>query len=125
MTPIRAPAGGAVSGEGAAVYSAQTRITSEGGDAYAAYYAAMDKSMQQKVALTTAFFPVHGVLADMGCGSGQGSFDLSQLHVGLRVIGVDVEPRSIDYARTRYVEQAAGRNLSYQLGDIADALFPD
>ena len=49
------------------VYQAQRR---GGDDAYASYYAGMDKSMQQKVALTTAFFPPIGTLVDMGCGSG-------------------------------------------------------
>jgi hypothetical protein len=36
----------------------------------------MDSSMQQKVALTTAHFPVRGRIADMGSGSGRGTFDL-------------------------------------------------
>lgn len=89
-------------------------------DAYAAYYAGMDKSMQQKVALTTAFFPVQGVLADMGCGSGAGSYDLARLHAGLRVIGVDVAEESVAYARGHYQLP----NLEYRRGDIAEPLFP-
>lgn len=92
-----------------------------GADAYAAYYAGMDRSMQQKVALTTAYFPAHGVLCDMGCGSGAGSFDLASLHEDLHVIGIDVAPQSVEYARAHYQR----RNLEYRLGDIAQPLFPD
>jgi len=99
------------------IYQAQARGST---DAYAAYYAGMDRSMQQKVALTTAYFPVHGVLADMGCGSGSGSFDLACLHQDLVVIGVDVAPESVDHARAHYQRP----NLQYRLGDIADPLFP-
>lgn len=99
-------------------YSAQAR---GGADAYAAYYAGMDRSMQQKVALTTAYFPVRGVLCDLGCGSGAGSADLANLHHDLHVIGVDVAPESIAYARAHYQRP----NLEYQLGDIAQPLFAD
>ena len=99
-------------------YGAQAR---GGADAYAAYYAGMDRSMQQKVALTTAYFPVRGVLCDLGCGSGAGSSDLANLHHELHVIGIDVAPESIAYARAHY--QRA--NLEYRLGDIAQPLFPD
>ena len=56
-------------------------------DAYASYFAGMDKSMQQKVALTTAHlalttahFPSSGRVADMGSGSGRGTYDLACLH---------------------------------------------
>lgn len=105
--------------EGGAVYAGQAR---GGSEAYAAYYAGMDKSMQQKVALTTAYFPVRGTLADMGCGSGAGSHDLACLHDGLHVIGVDVAPESVAYAQANYRRP----NLEYRLGDIAEPIFePD
>lgn len=99
------------------VYASQAR---GGAEAYAAYYAGMDKSMQQKVALTTAYFPVRGTLADMGCGSGAGSYDLACLHDGLQVIGVDVAPESVAYAQAQYRRA----NLQYRLGDIAEPIFP-
>jgi hypothetical protein len=51
--------------------------------AYEAYFAGMNSSMQQKVALTTAHFPVRGRIADMGSGSGQGTCDLACLYDGL------------------------------------------
>lgn len=110
-----APEPGTGSPQGA--YTAQAR---GGGDSYAEYYAGMDRSMQQKVALTTAYFPVRGVLADMGSGSGAGSFDLASLHRDLRVIGVDVAPEAVAHARAHYRRE----NLAFQLGDIADPLFP-
>lgn len=111
------PSASAPAPPGDAGYTAQARGSAS---AYAAYYAGMDRSMQQKVALTTAFFPVHGVLADMGCGSGAGSYDLACLHDGLNVIGVDVAAESVAYAQSRYRRA----NLEYRIGDIADPLFP-
>ncbi|HZH32574.1 MAG TPA: class I SAM-dependent methyltransferase [Pyrinomonadaceae bacterium] len=88
--------------------------------AYEAYFAGMDASMQQKVALTTAHFPVRGRIADMGSGSGRGTYDLAGLYGGLELIGVDINPVS--------VERAAGQfrrpNLSYVAGDISEMVFP-
>ena len=66
-------------------YSAQHRGEAS---AYAQYFAGMDSSMQQKVALTTAFFPTRGHVADMGSGSGRGTYDLACLYPGLTLYGV-------------------------------------
>ena len=76
--------------------------------------------MQQKVALTTAHFPVRGRIADMGSGSGRGTFDLASLYDGLELIGVDVNPISVERAREKF--QRA--NLSYVVGDISQMVFP-
>jgi hypothetical protein len=59
-----------VSDKSSQLYSRQHR-----GDAsaYENYFAGMDASMQQKIALTTAHFPTRGVIADMGSGSGRGN----------------------------------------------------
>jgi len=76
--------------------------------------------MQQKVALTTAHFPVRGRIADMGSGSGRGTFDLASLYDGLELVGVDVNPISIERAREKF--QRA--NLSYVVGDISRMVFP-
>ena len=76
--------------------------------------------MQQKVALTTAHFPVRGRIADMGCGSGRGTFDLASLYDGLELIGVDINPVSVERAREKF--QRA--NLSYEVGDISQMVFP-
>jgi ubiquinone/menaquinone biosynthesis C-methylase UbiE len=89
--------------------------------AYESYFAGMDSSMQQKVALTTAHFPVRGRIADMGSGSGRGTFDLASLYDGLELVGVDVNPISVERAHERF--QRA--NLSYVVGDISQMVFPE
>jgi SAM-dependent methyltransferase len=93
-----------------------------GSDAqYAQYFAAMDAAMQQKVALTTAHLPTRGRIADMGCGSGKGTYDLGCLHPQLEVVGVDLNPISVASARGAY--QRA--NVSFIEGDIGTPVFPD
>ena len=76
--------------------------------------------MQQKVALTTAHFPVRGRIADMGSGSGRGTFDLASLYDGLELIGVDINPVSVERAREKFSRP----NLSYVVGDISQPVFP-
>lgn len=88
-------------------------------DAYASYFAGMEKSAQQKVALTTAHFPSSGTLVDMGCGSGKTTHDLASLYAGLALVGVDVNPVTVAWASQHYVRP----NLSFVAGDIADPLF--
>ncbi len=89
--------------------------------AYEEYFAGMDKSMQQKIALTTAHFPSHGKIADMGSGSGCGTFDLAKLYEKLTLIGVDINPVTVEYSRNHY----SLPNLSFETGDIADNVFPE
>jgi hypothetical protein len=88
--------------------------------AYEAYFAGMDASMQQKVALTTAHFPVRGRIADMGSGSGRGTYDLASLYGGLELVGVDINPVSVERAAREFRRP----NLSYVVGDISDMVFP-
>ncbi len=87
---------------------------------YEEYFAGMDKSMQQKIALTTAHFPSHGKIADMGSGSGSGTFDLARLYRGLKLIGVDINPVTVEYSNKHYQAE----NLEYITGDIAENVFP-
>jgi ubiquinone/menaquinone biosynthesis C-methylase UbiE len=87
---------------------------------YEAYFAGMDASMQQKVALTTAHFPVRGRIADMGAGSGRGTYDLACLYGGLELIGVDINPISVERASQLFKHP----NLSFVVGDISDMVFP-
>jgi SAM-dependent methyltransferase len=101
----------------ATVYSAQHRGSA---DDYAAYFAGMDASMQQKVALTTAHFPTRGRVADMGSGSGRGTYDLACLYQGLELVGVDINPVSVDMAAQAFQRS----NLRFVAGDIADPVFP-
>ncbi len=86
---------------------------------YAAYFAGMDSSMLQKIALTTAHFPPAGTIADMGSGSGRGTFDLASMATGLTLVGVDIDPKTIELARRTYARD----NLRFVEGDIAGALF--
>src|SRR4051812_48873822 len=97
-------------------YEKQHRGTQE---AYEAYFAGMDSSMQQKVALTTAHFPVKGRIADMGSGSGRGTFDLACLYQDFELVGVDINPISVERASHQFQRP----NLSYTVGDISDAVF--
>ena len=76
--------------------------------------------MQQKVALTTAHFPVRGRIADMGSGSGRGTFDLACLYDGLELIGVDINPIAVERAAEKFKRP----NLSYKVGDISQVVFP-
>lgn len=88
--------------------------------AYESYFAGMDSSMQQKVALTTAHFPVRGRIADMGCGSGRGTCDIARLYDSLELVGVDINPISVERSRNEF----QGTNLSYECGDISEMVFP-
>ncbi len=87
---------------------------------YEEYFAGMDASMQQKIALTTAHFPSHGTIADMGSGSGSGTFDLARLYRDLQLVGVDINPVTVEYSQKHYKAE----NLSFAVGDIADNVFP-
>jgi len=87
--------------------------------AYRRYLDGMDASMQQKVALTAAHLLCLGKVADMGMGSGTGSYSLAALYPGLSVVGVDVSPEMVAIAAERYVLP----NLSFIVGDIAQPVF--
>jgi SAM-dependent methyltransferase len=88
---------------------------------YEEYFAGMDASMQQKIALTTAHFPSHGKIADMGSGSGSGTFDLAKLYRDLKLIGVDINPVTVEYSNEHY----RAENLTFKVGDIAENVFPE
>ncbi len=88
---------------------------------YEEYFAGMDASMQQKIALTTAHFPSRGTIADMGSGSGSGTFDLARLYRDLKLIGVDINPVTVEYSNNHYQAE----NLTFTVGDIAENVFPE
>jgi SAM-dependent methyltransferase len=87
--------------------------------AYEEYFAGMDTSMQQKIALTTAHFPSRGRIADMGSGSGSGTYDLARLYENLTLVGVDINPVTVEYSRNHYQLP----NLTFEMGDIAEKVF--
>ncbi len=86
---------------------------------YDNYLKGMDASMRQKVALTAAHLLTEGELADMGMGSGSGSFALASLYPELTVIGVDLDPEMVRRARERYRLP----NLRFVEGDISQPCF--
>src|SRR5215510_2190961 len=88
--------------------------------AYEAYFAGMDASVQQKVALTTAHFPSRGKVADMGCGSGRGTYDLACLYHDLELTGIDINPASVERAAEIYSRP----NARFVAGDISEMVFP-
>lgn len=87
--------------------------------AYDRYLRGMDASMRQKVALTAAHLLCEGELADMGMGSGSGSFAIASLYPDLTVIGVDIDPEMVRRATERYDLP----NLRFVEGDIAARCF--
>jgi ubiquinone/menaquinone biosynthesis C-methylase UbiE len=89
--------------------------------AYDRYLRGMDASMKQKVALTAAHLLALGRVADMGMGSGTGSYALAALYPSLQVIGVDVNPTMVELARERHQLP----NLTFQAGDVAELCFPE
>lgn len=77
--------------------------------------------MRQKVALTAAHLLCTGKIADMGMGSGAGSYALAALYPELEVVGVDLDPEMVALARAKHVLP----NLSFVQGDIARRCFED
>lgn len=90
-------------------------------DAYDRYLKAMDGSMRQKVALTAAHLPGLGCVADMGMGSGSGTHAIAALYPDLSVVGIDLDPTMVSRAGKTHVLD----NLTFALGDIGAAVFPD
>jgi SAM-dependent methyltransferase len=88
--------------------------------AYDRYLQSMDASMKQKIALTAAHLLCQGTVADMGMGSGSGSFALASLYPSLKVVGVDINETMVDLATDRHGELD---NLSFITGDIAKNCF--
>jgi SAM-dependent methyltransferase len=88
-------------------------------DAYARYLSSMDAAMRQKVALTAAHLPCQGRVADMGMGSGSGSYALAALYPRLQVVGVDVNPTMVEVAGQNYRLP----NLEFRVGDISQPCF--
>lgn len=61
-----------------------------------------------------------GVILDIGCGSGAGTYELAKLFQdGQRVIGIDINIRAIETAKKLYNAQS---NLSFYHGDLKGLL---
>ncbi len=87
--------------------------------AYDRYVTAMDAAMRVKVAGAAAHLLTVGKVADMGMGSGAGSHALAALYPRLEVVGVDLDAEMVERARARYQLP----NLSFVVGDVAEAVF--
>lgn len=83
---------------------------------YDRYFRGMDKTMQMKLAITSAHFLLKpgAVIADMGCGSGLGSYQFAQLNPSVWVVGIDINPEAVAHARREYQLP----NLRFEVGDI-------
>jgi SAM-dependent methyltransferase len=101
-------------------YNAQHRGTA---GAYEAYFAGMDRTMQQKLAFVGAHFLLDpgARIADVGCGSGSGTYQLALLNPDIDVIGVDINPESVRLAAEKYRLP----NLRFIVGDAAEPVFAD
>src|ERR1700749_5155157 len=101
-------------------YQAQHR---GGAGAYDAYFAGMDRTMRQKLAFVGAHFLLDpgARIADMGCGSGSGTYQLALLNPAIEVIGVDINPESVRWASDNYRLPT----LRFVVGDPADPVFAD
>jgi len=102
------------------VYDAQHRGEAA---AYDAYFAGMDTTMRQKLAFVGAHFLLDpgSRIADMGCGSGSGTYQLALFNPQLHVIGVDINPESVRIAREKFKLP----NLAFLVGDAAQPIFAD
>src|SRR4051812_30601682 len=65
----------------------------------------MPEYVRQKAQLISAHFllPAGARIVDMGCESGEITYMLAALNPNAEVIGVDVNPVAIDFARRTYV----------------------
>ncbi len=84
-----------------------------------------ERSNNYMVAMHEAFYEFaskyveNKIVLDAGCGSAFGSSVLSRK--GKKVIGIDIKPDLIDWARNRYTD----KNLNLQCMDCTNMEFPD
>src|SRR5215472_11968137 len=90
---------------------------------YASYFAGMDATMRQKLAFVGAHFLLDpgSRIADMGCGSGSGTYQLALVNPQIRVIGVDINPEAVRIAGEKFKLP----NLEFMVGDAAQPIFAD
>lgn len=102
----------------------ETYASQDRGDAsaYEAYYAGMDKTAQGKRASASVHLPTGPgkKIADMGMGSGKASYLQAMLESSTKIVGVDINPTAVEYARGAY----ALPNLEFRQGDIEQMVFP-
>ena len=76
----------------------------------------------------STYLPVKGRLLDVGCGVGSVDYELGRRHPAMRVLGIDITPASIEWAKRRHalpnVEYACQR-LETIAGHFDCVLFID
>jgi len=72
--------------------------------------------------LFTKYFKDRGRVLDLGCGCGRTTFHLCEL--GHEVIGIDIEPSYIRFAKEK-AEKLGYSKVSFMLGDACDLSFFD
>ncbi len=84
---------------------------------YTSYYQGMGAAMQEKVARGIAHFPhTEGTLLDIGFGEGESSAHFASLYPGNRIIGVELDPKSVLHAQGKY----SANNLLFIHSDILE-----
>ncbi|MBF0107144.1 MAG: methyltransferase domain-containing protein [Deltaproteobacteria bacterium] len=66
------------------------------------YLKEMQASMPPKIAQLLPLIPNHGVVLDMGCGSGDQSYAYAVFFPGITTMGVDLSGNAIAFARARF-----------------------
>jgi ubiquinone/menaquinone biosynthesis C-methylase UbiE len=79
--------------------------------------------LEEHLARLTGLPPLTSIL-DVGCGSGSMARLLAAKHPDARVVGVDLRPDYVAYARERAREERLD-NLSFEQGDIFKLPFGD
>lgn len=97
------------------VYSQQSRPLEE-------YYKHMDASMATKVwpSLVHIFSQAGWKIVDMGTGSGDAASQYAKMFTWSDIIGVDINPDSVEYCSIQYSGQ---NNLSFEAWNIENMLF--
>ncbi len=95
-----------------------TKVAHHHNDSSDSYLNGMDKSVLQKLSFA-GLMPPNGLIADMGSGSGKGTFDLASMYPQSTLVGVDMDRAFTERARNLY----SLPNLSYQLGDVTERNF--
>lgn len=84
------------------------------------YLATMDASMVEKIAQIITLLPNHGVVMEVGAGSGKMSFALAKMNPDLFVAGLDMSEAAVKHARTNFI----AKNLIYLLGSACQKFAP-
>jgi ubiquinone/menaquinone biosynthesis C-methylase UbiE len=83
------------------------------------------KILRRKVISHLKSFNPIGVLADVGCGSGNLLVDIAKNFTNLELIGVDISSEVLNLANKRAIESNLNKKIEFKLGKVEDLPFPD